>query len=147
MKTILVMSAANASSERSFSALRRLKTWLKSTMSQTLLNWCMISHVHTEETDELDLLKSLVHELLLLGIQFSSLKRFYLSFYLIIHIERKEFSSHNSSIFGQVNYTFSIDLEPFHINLNATSFFFISYTPADLISAWIDFRAIFFHII
>ncbi len=52
---ILVMPATNALSERSFSTLRRLKTWLRSTMQQTRLNWCMILHTHTDETDELDL--------------------------------------------------------------------------------------------
>ncbi len=54
-KIILVMPATNALSERSFSILRRLKTWLRSTMQQTRLNWCMILHTHTDETDELDL--------------------------------------------------------------------------------------------
>lgn len=54
-KIILVMPATNALSERSFSALRRLKTWLRSTMHETRLNWCMILHTHYEETDELDL--------------------------------------------------------------------------------------------
>ena len=48
-KFILVMPATNAASERTFSALRRLKTWLRSTMHQALLNWCMILHVHKDE--------------------------------------------------------------------------------------------------
>ena len=38
---ILVMPATIAVSERSFSALRRLKTWLRTTMLQARLNWCM----------------------------------------------------------------------------------------------------------
>ena len=50
-KLILVMPATNAISERSFSALRRLKTWLRSTMNQTRLNWCMILHIHNDDTD------------------------------------------------------------------------------------------------
>jgi hypothetical protein len=54
-KLILIMPATNAVSERSFSALRRLKTWLRSTMNQSRLNWCMILHIHCEETDKLDL--------------------------------------------------------------------------------------------
>ena len=37
-KLILVMPATNAVSERSFSTLRRLKTWLRSTMNQDKLN-------------------------------------------------------------------------------------------------------------
>ena len=56
-KLILVMPATNAVSERSFSALRRLKTWLRSTMHQTRLNCMvyMILHVHSNCTDKLDL--------------------------------------------------------------------------------------------
>ena len=52
---ILVMPAINAIRERSFSALRGLKTWLRSIMNQNRLNWCMVLHVHKTETDLLDL--------------------------------------------------------------------------------------------
>ena len=38
MKLILVMPATNSTSERSFSALRRVKTYLRSTMGQKELN-------------------------------------------------------------------------------------------------------------
>lgn len=38
MKIILIMPATNAISESSFNALRRMKTWLRSTMNQTRLN-------------------------------------------------------------------------------------------------------------
>ena len=53
---ILVMPATNASSERTFSALRRIKTYLRSTMSQPRLNSLMILHVHKELTDQLNFL-------------------------------------------------------------------------------------------
>ena len=46
LKRVLVMSATNATSERSFSALRRLKTFLRSTMTQGRLTHWMILHVH-----------------------------------------------------------------------------------------------------
>ncbi len=62
-KLILVMPATNATSERSFSALRRLKTWLRTTSSQARLNWCMMLHIHKERTDALpmsDLLNEFV---------------------------------------------------------------------------------------
>ena len=55
MKLILVMPATNAMSERSFSALKRVKTNLRSTMNQDRLNHYMILHVHKELTDALDL--------------------------------------------------------------------------------------------
>ena len=54
-KLILVMPATNAVSERSFSALRRVKTYLRSTMKQTRLNHLMILRVHKDITDSLNL--------------------------------------------------------------------------------------------
>ena len=53
MKLILVMPARNASSEHSFSAMRRVKSYLWSTMTQERLNHLMILHVHKELTDGL----------------------------------------------------------------------------------------------
>ena len=49
------MPATNASSERSFSALRRVKSYLHSTLRQDRLNHLMVLHIHNERTDELDL--------------------------------------------------------------------------------------------
>jgi hypothetical protein len=57
MKLVLVMPATNAASERSFSAMRRIKTYLRSTMSQERLNNLMILHVHKDFTDALDLVE------------------------------------------------------------------------------------------
>ena len=51
----MVVPASAASSERSFSMLRRLKTWLRSTMSQKRLNHCAILHAHQEIVQTLDL--------------------------------------------------------------------------------------------
>ena len=55
MKLILVMPATNAARERSFSALRRIKTYLRSTMKQECLNSLMVLHVHKDLIDALDL--------------------------------------------------------------------------------------------
>jgi hypothetical protein len=55
MKLLLVMPATNATSERSFSALRRVKTYLRSSMGQMRLNNLMVLHVHKDLTDALDL--------------------------------------------------------------------------------------------
>ena len=55
LKLILIMPATNATSERSFRALCRLKTYLRSSMSQQSLNHLMLLHVHKERTDALDL--------------------------------------------------------------------------------------------
>ena len=56
MKLILVSPATNALSERSFSALRRVKTWLRTRMGQARLNWCMTMHVHKMMTDNMSII-------------------------------------------------------------------------------------------
>ena len=52
---LLILPASNSTSERSFSALRRIKTFLRSTMTQGRLNHLMILHYHQDRTDQLDL--------------------------------------------------------------------------------------------
>ena len=54
-KLLLVMSATNAVSERLFSCLRRIKTYLQSTMHQARLNHLMLLHIHRDRTDKLEL--------------------------------------------------------------------------------------------
>ena len=54
LQLILVMPATNTTSEKSFSALRRLKNHLRTTMAQEQLNHLMVMHVHKERTDKLD---------------------------------------------------------------------------------------------
>ena len=54
MQLILVMPATNATSKRSFSTLRRTKTYLRSTMKQERLNNFMILHIYSEQTDKID---------------------------------------------------------------------------------------------
>jgi hypothetical protein len=55
LKLVLVMPATNSTSERSFNTLRRIKTYIRSTMRQDRLNDLMILHVHKEKTDEMNL--------------------------------------------------------------------------------------------
>ena len=55
MKLILVMPATNATSERSFLALKRIKRYLRSTMKQERLNSLMTIDVHKDKTDKLEL--------------------------------------------------------------------------------------------
>ena len=52
---LLIMPATNSTSERSFSALRRIKTYLRSTMSQSCMNHLMLLHYHQSLTDSLDM--------------------------------------------------------------------------------------------
>ena len=51
VKILLVMPATNAISERSFSALKRVKTYLRSTTSDTRLNNIMTLRVHKDRVD------------------------------------------------------------------------------------------------
>ena len=65
-KIMLVMPATNALSERSFSALRRLKTYLCSTTTNLRLNNMLTLHIHKDETGNLDLC-NVANEFILLG--------------------------------------------------------------------------------
>ncbi len=57
VRILLVNPATNAISERSFSAMRRLKTYLRSTMGQRRLNATMLLHVHKDKTDSLSVVE------------------------------------------------------------------------------------------
>ena len=46
---------ADATSERSFSALKRIKSYLRSTMSQSRLNHLMLLYYHQDLTDQLNM--------------------------------------------------------------------------------------------
>jgi hypothetical protein len=55
VKLCLVLPATSASAERSFSALRRLKTYIRSTVGQPRLNHLLLLHCHQDRLDKLDL--------------------------------------------------------------------------------------------
>jgi hypothetical protein len=52
---LLVIPVSSATAERSFSCLRRLKTYLRSTMGQERLNHLMVLTVHQDKTDTINL--------------------------------------------------------------------------------------------
>ena len=52
---ILTIPVTSATAERTFSAMRRLKTFLRSSMTHLHFNNVMLLHVHKEETDNIDL--------------------------------------------------------------------------------------------
>ena len=56
IKIHFAVPVSTAAAERSFSTLRRIKTYLRSTMTQERLNNVMILHGHKERADELDLM-------------------------------------------------------------------------------------------
>ena len=56
-KLMLVMPATNAVSERSFSALKRVKTYPRSTTGEGRLNHLMLLHVHKELADGIDMVE------------------------------------------------------------------------------------------
>ena len=55
LKLYLTIPVTTASSKRSFSALKHVKTYLRSSMTQNRLNHCMLLHVHKDKTKKLDL--------------------------------------------------------------------------------------------
>ena len=55
IKMLYVIPASTASAERSFSSLRRLKTYLRNSMTSQRLNHMMVLYAHKELTDQLDL--------------------------------------------------------------------------------------------
>jgi hypothetical protein len=54
LRLLLVSSASSAEAERSFSALRRLKTWLCSAMIESRLNAISVCHVHQQKLGAID---------------------------------------------------------------------------------------------
>ncbi|XP_067943160.1 zinc finger MYM-type protein 1-like [Watersipora subatra] len=54
-KLLLLMPASNAATEMSFSAMKRLKSDIRSSMSQVRLNSLMLLHVHNDLTDTIDI--------------------------------------------------------------------------------------------
>ena len=57
LQIYFTLPVTTATAERSFSALRRLKTFLRSTMTQPRLNSAMLLHVHKERCAKLDILE------------------------------------------------------------------------------------------
>ena len=54
LRIYLTIPLTTSTAERSFSALRRIKTYLRTSMSQARLNHCMLLHVLRDKTDELN---------------------------------------------------------------------------------------------
>ena len=54
VRLLLVVPVSSCEAERSFSVLHRLKTWLRSTMSQNRFNHVAVCHVHQDRLDLLD---------------------------------------------------------------------------------------------
>ena len=51
LKLLMVSSAISCEAERSFSALRRLKTWLRNSMMPRRLNTIIICNIHKDKLD------------------------------------------------------------------------------------------------
>ncbi|KAK5853485.1 hypothetical protein PBY51_014632 [Eleginops maclovinus] len=54
VRLLMVVPASSAEAERSFSGLRRLKTWLRSTTTQKRVNGMAVCHIHQERLDKLN---------------------------------------------------------------------------------------------
>lgn len=57
IRLLLICPVSSCEAERSFSALRRLKTWLRNTMTDARLNAVAVCHVHQHILDSIDLVK------------------------------------------------------------------------------------------
>ena len=55
IKLFYIIPVTTSTAERTFSALRRLKTYLRTTMSQARLNNAMSLYVQKDRTDKIDL--------------------------------------------------------------------------------------------
>ncbi len=55
LKLLLVIPSSSATAERSFSTVRRIKTYLRSTMTQRRLNSLCIANIYAEEMEKLDI--------------------------------------------------------------------------------------------
>ena len=53
-RLFLVMPATNASSERAFLGMKRIKTYLCNSTTNNCLNHCVVVHVHAEDVDKMD---------------------------------------------------------------------------------------------
>ena len=56
LRILLTIPVTTSTAERTFSSLRRLKNFLRSTMSQPRLNHIILLHIHKDKTDNLDML-------------------------------------------------------------------------------------------
>ena len=54
LKLLFVLPASTASAERSFSSMRRLKTYLRSSMTAQRLNHVLLLHIHKDLAEQLD---------------------------------------------------------------------------------------------
>ena len=61
VELLLVVPATAAGAERSFSALRRLKTWLRQTMTQKRLTHLALMHCHRKRVESCDI-QALIRE-------------------------------------------------------------------------------------
>jgi len=55
VRLMLLCPVSSCEAERSFSSLRRLKTWLRNTMTQERLNAVVVCHVHQDVLDNVDI--------------------------------------------------------------------------------------------
>ena len=55
LRLYLTVPVTSSTSERTFSAMKRLLTYLRSTMTEKRLNNCLLLHVHKDLTDQLNL--------------------------------------------------------------------------------------------
>jgi hypothetical protein len=58
LQLYLTVPVTSSTSERSFSALRQIKTYLRNTMGQEKMNYAVTCYVHSDRTDAVDLFEA-----------------------------------------------------------------------------------------
>ena len=56
-KLLLLLTAPNSASERLFSAMKRIKTYLKSTTMWKSIEPCMLLYVHRKKSDQFNMIE------------------------------------------------------------------------------------------
>ena len=60
LRLYLTIAISSATAERSFSALRNVLTYLRSSMTEQRLNNCMQLHIHKQLTDFMQIIKEFI---------------------------------------------------------------------------------------
>jgi len=69
LRRYFALACTTSEAERTFSALRRIKNYLRSTMTQCGLNFCCLLYIHSTVTDELYVKRCM--DIGLTGLQFA----------------------------------------------------------------------------
>ena len=103
VKLYLTVPLSNATAERSLSTLRRVKTYLRSCMTQEHLNHFVMLHGHTDFTDRLSLIETARSFVEVLNLKWVFSNRVF-CFVIYNHLLSDSLAKMADSIFGRAWY-------------------------------------------